>query len=258
MFQPGALQSQLSELADSAFQFQNGRLTFDPVDPFTKIIQQIDMAVLGTTLEFLIEDKTLELQVSGRRLILVSASNDPALAHWIDKPLATEGSEDVLEISTAIKHFTSTASPSSRMFLKPGLPRPDLLGVSGRISGSMLRKALEQTSVDRDFDPNTWCDQLRNVSLAFLQFKEERLEAEFGSDEMVSALNEFRNDRLPEILQSEAHPKSEFQAEKLTILSETLDSGICVGLVRSKRSLVLIAFDVCSLIDLISVFDDVI
>jgi|GEM_PF-3890916 len=258
MSQPGALQSQLSELADSVFQIESGRLTFDPADPFATIIQQIDVAVLGTTLQFLIEDKTLELQVTGRRLILVSASNDPALACWIDKPLATEDPEDVLAISTAIKHFASAASPSSRMFLKPGLPRPDLLGVSGRISGSMLRKTLEQTSVDRGFDPNTLCGQLRNVSLAFLQIKEERLEAEFGSDELVSALKEFRNDRLPEILQSEAHPNSEFQVEKLTILSETLDSGICLGLVRSKHSLVLIAFDVCNLIDLISVFDDVI
>ncbi|MES0863685.1 hypothetical protein ABLN87_15140 [Ruegeria sp. SCPT10] len=247
-------QSNLSKLATCRFPFLNGRLPLEAADPMAAMLREIENAVLGTTLRFVSDENILELQVTGRRVVLVSDCSNLGFQGIIDQaPIVN--SDDIVNLMVS---FTDAIGPTSDFALIPGPLRSDLYGVSGMVSVTAIRQGI--LSVANSIDHGSMLDvvvrRLQNLTLASLQFGMERAEHANGPEGLLSDLRDFRQNRLEQLLSVERLVAPQVPEPDLTVLSDTIGAGVCVGLIRWDTELALIAFDVASLFDVLKEFED--
>lgn len=246
-------QSKLSKLATCRFPFLNGRLSLEAADPMAAILREIENAVLGTTLRFVSHDDILELQVTGRRVVLVSDCSNLDFQEIIDQVLVVNSDE----IVNLMVSFTDAIGPESDFALIPGPLRSDLYGVSGMVSVTAIREGVLNVT-DPD-DQGSLLDvavrRLQSLTLASLQFGEDRTEHANGPEGLISDLRAFQQNRLEQLLAAERQVEPQLPEPDLTVLSDTLGAGVCVGLIRWDTELALIAFDVAALFDVIKEFE---
>jgi len=249
--------SRLSVLTGAFPVSDDGRTPLNADDPIAAILDEVDATVLGASLRFITADKVLEVQITGRRIILVSKINDPAASQLIDRVLSASSEDDANALTQALVRFANGIDTAG-LSLEAGPLRSDLIGISGRLSKAMIEKTLADMRPANSTlsAPDGIVGTVHDLGQAFLQFGDGQPEFGFGDQQLVEGLQTFRHEQLENILRAESRTKPLCATPELTILTETLGPGICLGLLRSDTQTLIFAFDVTDLFDVISRFDN--